>query len=953
MKRTFRTLISCLLIASLCIGLLSATALAAEPAGTVEDPTVTETTNTEPSASTPTGPTGTVEDPTVTETVTTDTKQDTPAPGQTTTTTTTEKTWEGRDGTEENGTTVTGAETTTETTVTGPDGSRDTTGTQTGSELTTETKTTTETKENQPSDKKTTETITRTDIVEDKETPKEPKNAGPEKTETFDPKDTDVTTDYTGAEATVTPEKKTYDATISGTADPKDALAALGGNRDMTFDENGKHTETTTGKTTDGKDVEITTVYEEVRDEDGKVISYTKTVTTRELTPESTTIEETGRTDVEGAEKPTGEREPDGDATTTVSAVVTPPQRPDPAAPVTDESGVTTETTVEEILEVVENSGSTEPQVVGYRVTTTRKGADGQLLSSKSDSVYGTITITKTVTQPMQQDTTDSVQTVSETVTRVYRQTVHTETATVTGTNGNLHAEMGNVTKGEGHGKTNMSSLQPTVPKPGLGQFDGNDLYGRPNETEKTSDSDLPYQWKGEYGLESSYRVNGGRYNTWLAHQFILRDEQGNRYYTYCADFQTGAESGWKYAMENVEDAEYYDDAAAKHIRAIAYEGYWGTDQGIGSLQNLKKILREKLNKKEDVGGLTADEIDALTDGQALTATQAAIWKYGNCDPNNRVDDDAISVIKYLGGNDNNSFALASESAKSTIQKLYNYLIAQTRDATPRTTLLDEKTIQGAKAKVASKNTDGTYNVSLDFVLAVTPDARNEDLVINVYQDNEVIGTKRLSELTGTSADGTYTIDGLKLSNNASVELRLEGTHELETGVYLYSSEVRSENGEEKTAQTFVGIASGKQTVDLRVLVNLKITDPVAKIIRSGSEQEQLVTTTQDRTCTETKTLTRYSNDVQITTTQIDRSGRSWENHWQSHWEPTPGGDQPPEEPEEPEEPETPETPVTPAVPGYDVPKTGDASGLYAILAILSALGLAFVTLTGRKRRTA
>ncbi len=953
MKRKFRTLISCLLIASLCIGLLSATALAAEPAGTVEDPTVTETTNTEPSASTPTGPTGTVEDPTVTETVTTDTKQDTPAPGQTTTTTTTEKTWEGRDGTEENGTTVTGAETTTETTVTGPDGSRDTTGTQTGSELTTETKTTTETKKDQPSDKKTTETITRTDIEEGKENPAGTETVKSEETARTETP-TGVTPDYTGAKAELKPGEK-KDQEFSGTADPKDALEALGGDRDMTFDKNGKNT-TTTRETIDGKDVvEITTVYEEVKDKDGNVTSYTKTVTTRELKPDSTIIKENDPTDVEGAEKPTGEREPDGNATTTTSAVVTPPQRPDPAAPVTDESGVTTETTVEEIWEVVENSGSTEPQVVGYRVTTTRKGADGQLLSSKSDSVYGTITITKTVTQPMQQDTTDSVQTVSETVTRVYKQTVHTETATVTVTNGKLHAEMGNV---ENHGETNMSSLRPDVLKPNNGQFDENDLYGRPNKTEGTSDSNLPYQWKGEYGLESRYRVNDTNHteenpSTWQAHQFVLVDKDGNRYYTYCADFQTDAKEGWKYAMENVEDASYYNDEAAKHIRAIAYEGYWGTDQGIGSLQNLKKILREKLNKKEDVGGLTADEIDALTDGQALTATQAAIWKYGNCDPNNRVDDDAISVIKYLGGNDNNSFALASESAKSTIQKLYNYLIAQTRDATPRTTLLDEKTIQGAKAKVTGKDEDGKYDVSLDFVLAVTPDTRNENLVVNVYQDGEVVGTKKLSELNWASENGTYTIDGLKLSNNASVELRLEGTHELETGVYLYSSEVRSENGEEKTAQTFVGIASGKQTVDLRVLVNLKITDPVAKIIRSGSEQEQLVTTTQDRTCTETKTLTRYSNDVQITTTQIDRSGRSWENHWQSHWEPTPGGDQPPEEPEEPEEPETPETPVTPAVPGYDVPKTGDASGLYAILALLSALGLAFVTLTGRKRRTA
>ena len=118
MKRKFRTLISCLLIASLCIGLLSATALAAEP------------------------PAGTVEDPTVTETVTTDTKQDTPAPGQTTTTTTTETEWEGtttEDGTTTT-TTVNGEEKTTDATVTGPDGDLlDQTGTVAGSETTTTT----------------------------------------------------------------------------------------------------------------------------------------------------------------------------------------------------------------------------------------------------------------------------------------------------------------------------------------------------------------------------------------------------------------------------------------------------------------------------------------------------------------------------------------------------------------------------------------------------------------------------------------------------------------------------------------------------------------------------------------------------------------------------------------------------------------------------------------------
>lgn len=116
MKRKFRTLISCLLIASLCIGLLSATALAAEP------------------------PAGTVEDPTVAETVTTDTKQDTPAPGQTTTTTTTEKEWKGTTTEDGTTTTVDGKEKTTDTTVTGPDGDLlDQTGTVAGSETTTTT----------------------------------------------------------------------------------------------------------------------------------------------------------------------------------------------------------------------------------------------------------------------------------------------------------------------------------------------------------------------------------------------------------------------------------------------------------------------------------------------------------------------------------------------------------------------------------------------------------------------------------------------------------------------------------------------------------------------------------------------------------------------------------------------------------------------------------------------
>ena len=57
-----------------------------------------------------------------------------------------------------------------------------------------------------------------------------------------------------------------------------------------------------------------------------------------------------------------------------------------------------------------------------------------------------------------------------------------------------------------------------------------------------------------------------------------------------------------------------------KYIRAIAYEGWEHESSGIGSLENLEKILVRE--KGEAVHGLSEPGIAALTDGQALTATQ-------------------------------------------------------------------------------------------------------------------------------------------------------------------------------------------------------------------------------------------------------------------------------------------------------------------------------------------
>ena len=119
----------------------------------------------------------------------------------------------------------------------------------------------------------------------------------------------------------------------------------------------------------------------------------------------------------------------------------------------------------------------------------------------------------------------------------------------------------------------------------------------------------------------------------------------------------------------------------------------------------------------------------------------------------------------------------------------------------------------------------------------------------------------------------------------------------------------------------FIGLVNGTSTrdLDLNVTLGFRVAEPTIEPAASASSRDKHTVT--------------------------------WTASYHTEWPHTP--DQPPEEPEEPETPETPETPVAPAVPGYDVPKTGDASGLYYVLAIFSALGLALVTCAGRKRRTA
>lgn len=861
MKRKFRTLISCLLIASLCIGLLSATALAAEP------------------------PAVTVEDPTVTETVTTDTKQDTPAPGQTTTTTTTEKKWEGtttEDGTTTT-TTVNGEEKTTDATVTGPDGDLlDQTGTVAGSETTT----TTPGAGDLPKEPDT------TDVVDS-----EPD--GPLEI-TVKPGDTNVK-----AEGNVSAWLK--DKTVPDWA--KDEAQTSEQGEDGTITNIVKKDDNTYTKTVTKPDgtvtVETVTL---TKDEQDHVTGYTKTTeTTGSVTDETVKPEVPDQATV-------GK---DGDTTYSFEL----PEKPEITTPVQrDEAGKPV--SGEEVLPLIDTSGN----VIGYTKVTYTEGTP-----SYSDPVLGAYYATTTKIETLE----NGLQKITTTKTRVTDTKVLEEALSVSDGKWSLSGWMGNVEEGENNG-----DLRYNTPQPGKDQLDRmNQWKDHLGKVHSDEGSGQPASQKNQlkysgYGLQSTVMIgywktdeSGERVfdRTGYVHQFRLIDSEGNPHYAYCADLSILAKADAEYELVNVLDSDYISKPDnRKHLQAIAEKGYWGTASGQGSLDAVKALVDQEYWKYID-------------DGIALAVTQAAIWTYGNRNGetlggnnfNSKTDPrqtDRFLEFYYSGYN-----ATTGEKFVSTLgdeqwnaaKALYDALIQlQPSDAGNVTDIITKEDIKDATIRVNGKTETGDkYKTDLSFTLSVDKDRINGDITLTIYdQDGNPIASRKLKDApTGTdreTGEPIYTINGLEIAANTQVRLNLSGKQKLNGGAYLFRSDV---NGNE--SQTFIGLVTGDSTrdLDLNVTLGFRVAEPTIEPVASASSRDKHTVT--------------------------------WAASYHTEWPHTP--DQPPEEPETPETPETPEIPETPVVPGYDVPKTGDASGLYYVLAIFSALGLALVTCAGRKRRTA
>lgn len=342
-----------------------------------------------------------------------------------------------------------------------------------------------------------------------------------------------------------------------------------------------------------------------------------------------------------------------------------------------------------------------------------------------------------------------------------------------------------------------------------------------------------------DYYINGSH-VEDSTYARWdYIQQFVLVDAKtGQLITTYCADQKTKVQDGYSYIMENVEDADYYDQEQAEMIRSVALNGYWGTDSGFGSLSRMK----EKLTAS---GQFTEAEMAALTDGMAMTATQYAIWTFSNVS-----NGDKYVNTYYVS--DRLGIGRVPEEEKDSVElifKLYHYLIdlepTPVENTTADTIINADNFVKDLEITVVEKaadhannrdadNANDAYVTNLTFALVVSPSTENgDDLVVSVVaEDGRVLAKGRIAgkpqdgeTLLLPDREGNYSFPGITLTEGVqNFNITLEGIQNLSEGVYLYTSEICDVEGEDISSQTMVGVASGNRGVNVSMNIQFALS---------------------------------------------------------------------------------------------------------------------------------
>ena len=412
-----------------------------------------------------------------------------------------------------------------------------------------------------------------------------------------------------------------------------------------------------------------------------------------------------------------------------------------------------------------------------------------------------------------------------------------------------------------------------------------NEAYGKYEEYSFAPD-DLGYRTKVYDAIYGIDKDNDGKIDEYVTYDGYINQidmknyEDGSSHTVYCLDMTTDTVGDSWYKVSNLEDANYYNTervydengniveySDADYVRGVVKNGYWGVAEGTGSLDALKAALK-------DNNVLSESEINNLTAGEALAATQIAIWQFGQHDKT-IVGDSMKSTLFGMGmkqGEDetNEAFLARVEAAVAEkgetddiarINALVAYLtnLPDTERETDVITgtkfvesmevvvgdKLDEFFVDGEDVNADTDKDNDAYEVSLKFALAVDIDSESGDMVLKVVNEKgETVAQTTVADKDGKvdeekgkwtkDADGNYTVSGLQLqeNSNSKFSLTLEGIQYLSEGVYIYTAD------DPTSTQTLVGYGKGQKTVDLEASVDMNFNVKEGKVTTTRKWRE-------------------------------------------------------------------------------------------------------------------
>ena len=326
---------------------------------------------------------------------------------------------------------------------------------------------------------------------------------------------------------------------------------------------------------------------------------------------------------------------------------------------------------------------------------------------------------------------------------------------------------------------------------PGAAMAEGEEYYWHSKSTEENTKT---------YYQRSVHRICEGGY---IPAIYNIVDGGGEQHNVYCCDYEVNIlKTGDKIAYRRLtlENSGYYDEEAAKKIRAIVLNSYpvLSLNEMMQNMEKENYVLNESVSEE-----------------QMLSGTQRAIWQCSNKSEvenqkvyrySHRITDGYSDVIKVPEDTYKESNEYYDENINENVQKVYDYLMSLNgKEASPGGIVLN-----GVQAAPLSAGTSGAVDVLLRFELK---NDRHGGITLDEKDDLTLAANGKTfpSREWRDEGNGTYSVTLQGVTAGENIDVTISGEQYLARDAYFYEP-VSGRHA----AQCFVGVAEGSTPVFAR-----------------------------------------------------------------------------------------------------------------------------------------